>query len=334
MQLLRRSLLVLIALIGVLVSGLWVIGHFNLIMVSKHDKPTWERNWPHHDHSRFVRAGGLKWHVQEFGAPAAGADAKPQIVLIHGTGASTHSWRDVVPLLWDDYHVIAMDLPGHAFSDTPAISGLSLPGMSKSLAALLGEIDVRPEVVVGHSAGAAIAIRMAIDGFVVPRVIVSLNGALKPFPGMAGHVFPTIAKALFVNPVTPWVFAWSASKHANVDRLLRDTGSKLSAEGTNLYARLFRSTGHVAGTLGMMANWDLNPLVADMGRLPCDLVLVASLKDKTIDVSVANQSAKLSDRATVERVPGLGHLAHEENPATIVRIIQLAVKRAKMEAGP
>ncbi|MEO1205418.1 MAG: alpha/beta fold hydrolase BchO [Pseudomonadota bacterium] len=302
-------------------------------MVSKHDKPTWERNWPHHEYSRFIRAGGLKWHIQTFGVAHVGEPPKPGMILIHGTGASTHSWRDIIPLVVDDYHVLAMDLPGHAFSDTPDMPGLSLPGMAKSLTALLHELDFQADVLVGHSAGAAIAIRMAIDKLVAPRVIVSLNGALKPFPGMAGHVFPTIAKALFVNPFTPRVFAWSASRQTNVERLLRDTGSKLTPEGVALYARLFRSSGHVAGTLGMMANWDLNPLVSDMVKLSCDLVLVAALKDKTIDVSVAEATAKMVPHARIERLPGLGHLAHEEDPATIVRIIQDAVGRAKTTAG-
>ncbi|MEL7049026.1 MAG: alpha/beta fold hydrolase BchO [Pseudomonadota bacterium] len=313
----------------VLASGLWLLGYFGLVMVSKQDKPTWERNWPHHDHSRFVRAGGLKWHVQDFGPPGGDSPVKQKILLIHGTGASTHSWRDVVPLLWDDYHVLAMDLPGHAFSDTPAISGLSLPGMSKSVSALLETLQFRPDLVVGHSAGAAVALRMSLDGLVQPDLIVSLNGALKPFPGMAGQVFPSIAKALFVNPFTPWFFAWSASNKQNVERLLHDTGSRLNPEGINLYARLFKSTGHVAGTLGMMANWDLNPLVSDMPRLSTPLVLVAALKDRTIDPGVATATARLSSQARVVDVPSLGHLAHEEAPEVIVRVILEAWQKAR-----
>ena len=55
----------------------------------------WERDgrdWPNRAASRFVRAGGLDWHVQTMGQG-------PTVWLIHGTGAATHSWRDILPLL-------------------------------------------------------------------------------------------------------------------------------------------------------------------------------------------------------------------------------------------
>ena len=42
--------------------------------------------WPHHESSRFVDAGGVRWHVQVAGCG-------PAVLLIHGTGASTHTWR-------------------------------------------------------------------------------------------------------------------------------------------------------------------------------------------------------------------------------------------------
>ena len=72
------------------------------------------RDWPHHQHSRFVSSGGRRWHVQQWPAPSAHA---PQLLLLHGTGASTHSWRDLVPLLARHAGVVALDLPGHGFTD-------------------------------------------------------------------------------------------------------------------------------------------------------------------------------------------------------------------------
>ena len=61
------------------------------------DRPDWDRDgrdWPHRAASRFVDAAGLRWHLQEFGAPQA-----PGLLLLHGTGAATHSWRGLAPLL-------------------------------------------------------------------------------------------------------------------------------------------------------------------------------------------------------------------------------------------
>ena len=66
-------------------------------------------DWPNRQYSRFVEAAGMRWHVQVMGQG-------PALLLLHGTGAATHSWRDVMPKLAGHYTVVAIDLPGHAFT--------------------------------------------------------------------------------------------------------------------------------------------------------------------------------------------------------------------------
>ncbi len=111
------------------------------------------RDWPNRDASRFVDAGGLRWHVQVLGP--ADADA-PTLLLLHGTGAATHSWRALAPRLAHGFRVVAPDLPGHGFTSMPPADGLSLPGMAAAVGALLAALDASPALVVGHSAGAAV----------------------------------------------------------------------------------------------------------------------------------------------------------------------------------
>jgi pimeloyl-ACP methyl ester carboxylesterase len=145
--------------------------------------------------------------------------------------------------------------------------------MAGALAELLGVLELSPALAVGHSAGAAILIRMSLDGRLAPKGIVSLNGALVPFRGGLSELFSPLAKLLFVNPLVPRLFAWGAGEAA-VARMIRDTGSTLDPEGIALYARLVRNPAHIAGALGMMADWDLKPLVRDLPRLSPPLLLV------------------------------------------------------------
>ena len=67
------------------------------------------------------------------------------MLLLHGTGAATHSWRGLAPLLATHFTLIAPDLPGHGFTQTPSDPGLSLPGMARLVAALLAELASRPK---------------------------------------------------------------------------------------------------------------------------------------------------------------------------------------------
>lgn len=271
------------------------------------------RDWPNHQASRFVDAAGMAWHVQVMGQG-------PALLLLHGTGAATHSWRDVMPKLAAHYTVVAMDLPGHAFTQPPTRNSLSLPGMAAAVASLLRTLSVEPVRAVGHSAGAAVLVRMAVERLFAPADIISFNGAFFPVTGVAGQFFSPLAKTFANASLVQKLFAKMADRKA-VERLLRDTGSKIDAQGITLYQKLFSNEGHIAGTLGMMAAWDLHWVPQDLKNLPVPMTLVFATGDRTIPPARAAEAAKLVPRSSLVEIKGLGHLAHEEDPTGAAAII-------------
>jgi magnesium chelatase accessory protein len=286
----------------------------------------WSRDggdWPNREASALVEAAGIRWHVQRMG------DGAP-LLLLHGTGAATHSWRGLMPILARRFAVIAPDLPGHGFTRSPPQHRLSLPGMAADASQLLRALDVKPEIAVGHSAGAAILARMCLDGKIAPRLLVSLNGAFMPFGGVANQLLSPLAQLLVMNPLVPRLFAWQASTAGAVERLIQNTGSKIDPQGIALYGRLVRSPAHVAGALQMMANWRLQPLLHDLPRLKTNLLLVAADNDRSVSPDVARQVREIYPPATIEHLPGLGHLAHEERPHDIADLI---IKYAAQTSG-
>ena len=291
----------------------------------------WESDgsrWPHRAHSQFVRASGLSWHVQMFGADAG----LPTALLIHGTGASTHSWRGLAPLLRPHFNVLSLDLPGHAFTDMPrgAVGSqqMSLPGMAQAISELLIALKVTPALLVGHSAGAALAVRMTLDGLAFPQHIISINGALQPLGGLAGQVFSPVAKLMSALPFVPSLFAWQATHPSVLQKLIDSTGSRLDAQGMALYGQLVSNPGHAAGALAMMANWDLPQLALDLPRLTTPLSLMVGSQDLTVpprqaDQLIASWPAASVVQPSLVTLPHLGHLAHEERPDLVAaRILQ------------
>ena len=284
----------------------------------------WERDgrgWPNRDASRFVRAAGLHWHVQALGP---GRPDAPALLLLHGTGAATHSWRDLLPRLARRFDVIAPDLPGHGFTGMPPADRLSLPGMASALAALLRALGRAPSLLVGHSAGAAIAARMALDGGCSPAGVVGLNGAWLPPGGSAGRWFSPAAKLLAAGgAVLPaHLFARAAARGPVLDRLLAGTGSAVDDVGRSAYATLVSNPGHVAGAISMMARWDVGRLAGELPALPARLLLLVGDRDRTVPPA---QSADLARRVPGSRLAtlrGLGHLAHEEAPEAVAAEIE------------
>jgi magnesium chelatase accessory protein len=272
-------------------------------------------DWPNRETSSFVRRGAMTWHVQRMGQG-------PVVLLAHGTGSATHSWRALMPALARDFDVIAVDLPGHGFTSAPPSYRLTLPEMAAGLADLVQSLGVAPAMLVGHSAGAAIVARMALDGAADPAVIVALNGALLPLPGVHGQFFGGAAKMIAMLPVLPWFFAWRAQDRGAVARMIAGTGSTLDEAGLELYARLLRDQAHVGNVLAMMANWDLEELARDLPRLGDRLVLVAAEGDRAVPVKVARKVAALVPGARVILQPRLGHLSHEEAPAETAALLR------------
>ena len=286
-------------------------------MTTRTDFPLWERDgrdWPNRAASQFVEVGGLHWHVQRMGQG-------PCLLLLHGTAAATHSWRDLAPLLAAHFTVIAPDLPGHGFTSNLAQARVSLAGFAEALRALLQKLQVSPDLVVGHSAGAAIALRMALDGSITPRAIFSLNGALLPLGDEHSAFFTRAAQVMVGLPFVSKLCAWRASKHEVAAKLLRDTGSDIGPRGVELYTRLFGYSGHIRAALTMMAQWELRPLLRDLPRLGPALFLLVGSRDRAVPPMQARRIQTIHPAARIITMEGLGHLAHEEAPERIADML-------------
>ncbi|MBK1696359.1 alpha/beta fold hydrolase BchO [Rhodovibrio salinarum] len=280
--------------------------------------PEWARegaDWPNREASRFVEAGGVTWHVQVMGQG-------PALLLIHGTGAASHSFRDLAPLLAERFTVIVPDMPGHGFSSWPAREdALSLPGMATALGQLLQTLGLAPKVAAGHSAGAAVLAQMQLHGHLTLDTLVSINGALLPLPGLPGIVFSPIAKVLNKGGFAARVFSLNAREPAAVERLLWGTGSCIDARGIELYARLIRFSRHTAAALGMMARWNLKRLQRDLPTLKGELVMIVGANDVSVPPTEAGRVAAHRPGTRLATVPCAGHLVHEEKPDVVADLI-------------
>lgn len=274
--------------------------------------------WPNREHSRIVDVGS-RWHVQRSGTG-------PGILLVHGTGSSAHAWQGVFEGLSATHDVLALDLPGHGFSSPLPSGRMRLDGISSALAALLQHIEFKPEIIVGHSAGAAIALQMSLHELQQPAAVIGINAALQPFGGSLAGLFAPLAKTMTLLPLLPRVIAHRARDEAVVRRMLESTGSRLPAEKVDWYRQLLCRSGHVAATLRMMADWNLRTLLDEIGPIAAHTYLVVGTADQAVPPSQAAVVRQRYPALSVHELDGLGHLANEERPDLILNYIA-AVER-------
>ena len=110
--------------------------------------------WPRAETSHFVRVGDIDFHVQISGS---GED----VLLLHGAGASAHSFAGLAARLSERHRVIAPDLPGQGFTTLLPIEAVGLTPFADYLRKLMFALEVKPRWIIGHSAGAALGARSA-----------------------------------------------------------------------------------------------------------------------------------------------------------------------------
>ncbi len=272
-------------------------------------------DWPYRDRARPIRAAGHDWWVLDTGAPD---DPRPVILMLHGAGGSSHSFRHLIPEL-GSYRLIVPDLPGQGLTRTRSGTRFGLDPMSDDIKALCAAMNAAPAWIIGHSAGGALALNLAES---MPlKGVVGINAALGKFDGAAGVLFPLLARALAALPLVPQAVSALWGNASTVDRLLASTGSQIEPAGRAQYLALVRRSGHVSGTLAMMAAWQLDGLLSRLSQLTTPVLLVAAENDRSVPARISKDAASTLPNAEISILPDGGHLVHEvDAPAVAARI--------------
>jgi magnesium chelatase accessory protein len=281
--------------------------------------------WPNGHASRFVEAGGQRWHVQIMGRG-------PALLMVHGIGAATHTWHEFAPRLASRFTIIAPDLPGHGFTTAPRTDHLSLDGIAIALAALLEALKMAPVVGVGHGAGAAIAMRLALGEDSSLRALVGINASLTP---PQHQLWTLLAPAARVGVRSPRMAELGRDLESGTldSSLMSTTGSRLSPEQAALYGVFLRSQRHMGAVMTVFEHWDAPRLQRDLDRLTIPVTLAVGLHDSWVPPHDADRIAmRLADARIVEVREG-GHFAHEDAPDQLESIIVECARNAGLLAG-
>lgn len=108
----------------------------------------------------------------------------PGVVLIHGLGGNRDAWTEISKRMRKDHTVLSVDLPGHGDSKSIAVplkeGAADLDAIGSDLAKLIRKQKIEPVILVGHSLGGAIAVRVALADPKAVRGIILVDIGLAP----------------------------------------------------------------------------------------------------------------------------------------------------------
>ena len=271
--------------------------------------------WPNSQYSMHVGTSFHKWHIQRLGKPGG-----KKVLFIHGTGSSSHTWSNTVAFLVDQFEILLIDLPGHGFSKLPAPNESSLQSVVKGSMELIKKISFVPDLIVGHSAGAAIAVLLT-EQIETKNGTICINAAFGEFPGIAGVMFPIFAKIIAVLPYSSDILASLSRNNERTEKLIANTGSQITNDRLGYYKILFSQPDHVKGTLKLMAEWDLSEFLRHLKNSDANINFLVGTLDKTVPISISKKWSKILTKSNYKEIQGAGHLVHEEMPYEVSQYI-------------
>lgn len=139
--------------------------------------------WPAKTHYRFATVDGHKIFYREAGDPA-----RPTILLLHGFPSSSHTYRELIPLLSGKYHVIAPDYPGSGYSDKPDPDSITYTFdlLAKNIAGLVTTLGIKKYALYMQDFGAPVGYRLMmmqperLEALIVQNANAYLEGLTEP----------------------------------------------------------------------------------------------------------------------------------------------------------
>lgn len=247
---------------------------------------------------------GVALHVRDTGPRHA-----PVLVLLHGLGASLHTWEPWARALDRNYRVVRFDFPGHGLSGAMPGDDYRDPRTHRLLLALLDSLHIPRATMVGNSMGGRIAWSFTAEHpeRVERLVLVSPDGFASP-----GFEYDKPAEVPAVLGVMRWVLP-RIMLRANLAPAYADP-ARLGDTVVTRYHDLMLAPGNRQALLTRMQQTMLTDPLPRLRRIGAPTLLLWGEQDQMIPVSNAKDYLSAIPQAQLVRLTGLGHLPFEEAP--------------------
>lgn len=247
------------------------------------------------------------------------------VLLIHGLGTNSYSWRHLWPVLAKDHRVISVDLKGFGRSDKPFDDFYSVSDQARLVSQFMENMALRDVTVVGHSFGGGVALMMALDrrSGAAGRIkrLVLLNSIAYP------QKIPSFFKVLR-TPVLGHLGATATLPELQTKAALMlayHDDSKIRGRDVAAYSRPLYTPGgkHALVRTAQQIVPDNLPSIARRYRTIRKPVFIIWCKhDKIVPIALGLRLHATLPNSEFHTIDQCGHIPHEEQPQETARAIQ------------
>jgi pimeloyl-ACP methyl ester carboxylesterase len=254
--------------------------------------------------SQFINVDDDRIHLQDTGNKEG-----PAIVFIHGFGASLHTWEEWSKDLNADYRVIRFDLPGFGLSGPDQKGDYSDDRTNLILLEIMNQLKLKKINIVGNSIGGRMAwyFTAKYPELVSKLVLISPDGFESP--GMMYNKAPEVPS--YMNTIE--YFFPKFMFRENLEFAYANK-SFLTQPLFDRYYELALLPGNRRAMVDRMRQTILKDPNLYLKDIHCPVLLLWGEKDGMIPIQNAQDYLNLMPQATLQKIPDMGHLPHEEDP--------------------
>lgn len=247
------------------------------------------------------------------------------ILLIHGFGASTYTWRRIAPPLAETHRVIAVDLKGFGQSDKPFDERYSIFDQAELLKQLIVGNDLRDLTLVGHSFGGGVALLLALDddprleGRISKLVLLDTIAYAQDIPVSFRMLNMPVVSHLGVRMLPPAVQARLALRIAYLDN------SKIEDEEVEMYAAPLRTAAGkhaIIHSARQIIPEGLEEISERYKTITVPTLIGWCDHDRIVPLDVGLKLRRTLPNAHLKIIDDCGHMPQEEQPEATLELIQ------------
>lgn len=260
----------------------------------------------------FLKIGDQLVHIEQAGK------GEP-VILLHGFGASTYSWRNVMPALAARFHVIAIDLNGFGYTQRPrAFESYTREGQEDLVLRVMDALGIESSHLMGHSYGGGLSLFIASRHPERVRSLVLVDSSAPTYANdrrsRAASLKPLLAlylRSVVLRPNT----VRKALRHSFHD------DSLVTPELVHEYYERLRVEGVVDAYHGLTAPVRTRPEPVVLEKIGMPALVVWGAEDELISAESGRRAAERMPNAEFALMEGVGHVPMEEKPEELLRIV-------------
>ena len=269
--------------------------------------------------SSFISIDGINVHYRDVGKGEA-------ILLIHGTGASLHTWEKWIDILSPGYRVISFDLPGFGLTGPDPNHNYQISRYTAILDSLMVKLKVDSFHIAGNSLGGLVAWRYTTQ---FPQKILTLNlidAAGLPQPGKKPPFIFQLAKLPVLSTLMQKVTPKSIIENSMLDVYKND--NLVTEKLIDRYFELSLREGNRTAFVKRMSQLNEKLDINDLKKITAPVLIQWGKDDRWIPLAKGYEFKKIIPKAEL-KIYNSGHVPMEENPMETVEDYMIFLKKSK-----